>query len=196
MLKKVILCPNPYRDHELTVAKEAKRILDSVHCPNVVCVPFRNEEKPEGYGLDIRPLQQELRGADMIIAFGGDGVRRRRRGDGNSRRGLRLALEPDGAALASVMLQIALFLQIQDMEMRGGRGLEIQLCADLAHRGRIAPLGHELGDVIVDLLLHFGQFFHGPLPPYRILSCIIAQQLQECNDRLSVFWYFFSPAPH
>lgn len=46
MLKKVILCPNPYRDHELTVAKEAKRILDSVHCPNVVCVPFRNEEKP------------------------------------------------------------------------------------------------------------------------------------------------------
>lgn len=64
MLKKVILCPNPYRDHELTVAKEAKRILDSVHCPNVVCVPFRNEEKPEGYGLDIRPLQQELRGAD------------------------------------------------------------------------------------------------------------------------------------
>ena len=72
MLKKVILCPNPYRDHELTVAKEAKRILDSVHCPNVVCVPFRNEEKPEGYGLDIRPLQQELRGADMIIAFGGE----------------------------------------------------------------------------------------------------------------------------
>lgn len=53
MLKKVILCPNPYRDHELTVAKEAKRILDSVRCPNVVCVPFRNEEKPEGYGLDI-----------------------------------------------------------------------------------------------------------------------------------------------
>ena len=77
--------------------------------------------------------------------------------------------------------------------MRGGRGLEIQLCTDLAHRGRIAPLGHELGDVIVDLLLHFGQFFHGPLPPYRILFCIIAQQLQECNDRLSVFLVFFLP---
>ena len=77
--------------------------------------------------------------------------------------------------------------------MRGGRGLEIQLCADLAHRGRIAPLGHELGDVIIDLLLHFGQFFHGPLPPYRILFCIIAQQLQECNDRLSVFLVFFLP---
>ena len=74
MLRKVILCPNPYRDFELRVAKEAKRILDEVNCPNVVCVPFRNEEKPEGYGLEIRPLQQELRGADIIIAFGGDGT--------------------------------------------------------------------------------------------------------------------------
>ena len=53
MLKKVILCPNPYRDHELTVAKEAKRILDSVHCPNVVCVPFRNEDTLEKRVDDI-----------------------------------------------------------------------------------------------------------------------------------------------
>lgn len=74
MLKKVILCPNPYRDRDLTVVREAKRILDSVGCPNVVCVPFRSEDKPEGFGLDIRPMQQELRGADMIIAFGGDGT--------------------------------------------------------------------------------------------------------------------------
>ena len=74
MLKKVILCPNPYRDSELRVAKEAKHILDESHCPNVVCLPFRNDERPEGYGLEIHPLQQELRGADMIIAFGGDGT--------------------------------------------------------------------------------------------------------------------------
>jgi len=74
MLKKVILCPNPYRDTELHVAKEAKRILDDAKCPNVVCIPFRSDEKPEGYGLEIRPLQQELRGADLIIAFGGDGT--------------------------------------------------------------------------------------------------------------------------
>ena len=74
MLKKVILCPNPYRDKELRVAKEAKAILDEVHCPNVVCIPFRGSEEPEGYGLEIRPLQQELRGADMMISFGGDGT--------------------------------------------------------------------------------------------------------------------------
>lgn len=74
MLKKVILCPNPYRDAQLRVAKEAKRVLDEAHCPNVVCLPFRNQERPEGYGLTIEPLQQELRGADMMIAFGGDGT--------------------------------------------------------------------------------------------------------------------------
>lgn len=74
MLKKVILCPNPYRDAQLRVAKEAKRVLDEAGCPNVVCLPFRNQEKPEGYGLSIEPLQQELRGADMIVAFGGDGT--------------------------------------------------------------------------------------------------------------------------
>ena len=74
MLRKVILCPNPYRDAQLRVAKEAKRVLDEVGCPNVMCLPFRNQEPPEGYGLNIEPLQQEIRGADMIIAFGGDGT--------------------------------------------------------------------------------------------------------------------------
>ena len=49
-------------------------MLDEVGCPNVVCLPFRNQEPPEGYGLNIEPLQQEIRGADMIIAFGGDGT--------------------------------------------------------------------------------------------------------------------------
>ena len=74
LFKKVILCPNPYRDTELRVAKAAKAILDEVRCPNVVCVPFRGNEEPEGYGLEIRPLQQELRGADLMISFGGDGT--------------------------------------------------------------------------------------------------------------------------
>lgn len=74
MFKKVILCPNQYRDHELVIAKQAKAVLDEVGCPNVVCLPFRSDETPEGYGMDIKPLQQELKGADLMIAFGGDGT--------------------------------------------------------------------------------------------------------------------------
>lgn len=74
MFKKVILCPNQYRDNELAVAKRAKAVLDEVGCPNVVCLPFRSDETPEGYGMEIKPLQQELKGADLMIAFGGDGT--------------------------------------------------------------------------------------------------------------------------
>ena len=74
MFKKVILCPNQYRDRELAVAKQAKAVLDEVGCPNVVCLPFRSNETPEGYGMEIKPLQQELKGADLMIAFGGDGT--------------------------------------------------------------------------------------------------------------------------
>ena len=48
MFKKVILCPNQYRDRELAVARQAKAVLDEVGCPNVVCLPFRSDETPEG----------------------------------------------------------------------------------------------------------------------------------------------------
>ena len=35
-MKKVILCPNPYRDSELRVCKEAKKLLDALHFQTVV----------------------------------------------------------------------------------------------------------------------------------------------------------------
>ena len=76
MLKKVILCPNPYRDHELTVAKERQahprqRSLSERRVRAVLAT----RRSAEGYGLDIRAAPAgQLRGADMIIAFGGDGT--------------------------------------------------------------------------------------------------------------------------
>lgn len=73
-MKKVILCPNPYRDVGLTAAKEADRILRSVGLETVFCLPFRPENGEENYDVSIRPLQQEMRGADLVIAFGGDGT--------------------------------------------------------------------------------------------------------------------------
>jgi len=30
MMKKVILCPNPYRDNDLLVAKQSKELLEEV----------------------------------------------------------------------------------------------------------------------------------------------------------------------
>ena len=48
-MKKVILCPNPYRDSELRVCKEAKKLLDALHFQTVVCLPFQRE----GYGAEL-----------------------------------------------------------------------------------------------------------------------------------------------
>ena len=73
-MKKVILCPNPYRDSELRVCKEAKKLLDALHFQTVVCLPFQREGYGAELGLRITPLHQEIRSADLLIAFGGDGT--------------------------------------------------------------------------------------------------------------------------
>ena len=72
-MKRVILCPNPYRDNDLSVAKKSKELLEEVGFETVVCLPFQRE----GYdtlGMPIRPLQQEIKNADLLLAFGGDGT--------------------------------------------------------------------------------------------------------------------------
>ena len=73
-MKKVILCPNPYRDHRLSVAKKAKEMLEGFGFSTVVCLPFQREGYDEELGVPIRPLQQEIKSADLLIAFGGDGT--------------------------------------------------------------------------------------------------------------------------
>lgn len=73
-MKKVILCPNPYRDNEMKGAKRAKEILDGVGFETVVCLPFYKEGYGNEMGVPIMQLQQEIRSADLLIAFGGDGT--------------------------------------------------------------------------------------------------------------------------
>lgn len=73
MKKRVILCPNPYRDHELKVARQSKEMLESLGLETVVCLPFQREGYDE-LDMAIRPLYQEIKSADLLIAFGGDGT--------------------------------------------------------------------------------------------------------------------------
>ena len=73
-MKRVILCPNPYRDKGLAAAKEADGILRQMGMETVFCLPFRPEGGEQQFGVACKPLQQELRGSDLIIAFGGDGT--------------------------------------------------------------------------------------------------------------------------
>lgn len=73
-MKRVVLCPNPYRDRGLSAAKEADAILKSVGLETVFCLPFRPEGGDSQFGVQCRPLQQELHNCDLVIAFGGDGT--------------------------------------------------------------------------------------------------------------------------
>ena len=72
--KRVILCPNPYRDSELKVCRQSRDMLESLGMQPSVCLPFQREGYGEELGLSMRPLQQEIRQADLLIAFGGDGT--------------------------------------------------------------------------------------------------------------------------
>ncbi len=73
-MKRVVLCPNPYRDRGLSAAKEADAILRSVGLETVFCLPFKPEGGDGQFGVQCRPLQQELHNCDLVVAFGGDGT--------------------------------------------------------------------------------------------------------------------------
>lgn len=72
--KRIILCPNPNRDRGMEATKAAESILRSMGFETVVCSPFREQKDELFAGYDVRPLPQELKGADLLITFGGDGT--------------------------------------------------------------------------------------------------------------------------
>ena len=74
-MKNVILTPNPYRDKNFQMVREAMCILKNAGVQSRVCLPFevdRSFELPK----DIRfcRLDRELSNAEMVICFGGDGT--------------------------------------------------------------------------------------------------------------------------
>lgn len=73
-MKKIILCPNPNRDHGMRATKAAGQILQRLGFQTVVCSPFREPRGDAFAGCDVRPLVEELKDADLLITFGGDGT--------------------------------------------------------------------------------------------------------------------------
>lgn len=72
--RKIILCPNPNRDRDMMATVQAKAILEDDGFTIVVCSPFRDQKEGAFGSLEVRPLLQELRSADLLITFGGDGT--------------------------------------------------------------------------------------------------------------------------
>lgn len=74
---KVVLSPNPYRDKGLRAALNADRLLKAAGLQTSMCLPFAIEK---GSRLELprhvtfMDMQQELKSADMLICFGGDGT--------------------------------------------------------------------------------------------------------------------------
>jgi len=72
--KKIILCPNPDRDCGMNATKAAEKILHEMGFQTVVCSPFKDPKVEAFSGYDVKPLPQELKDADLLITFGGDGT--------------------------------------------------------------------------------------------------------------------------
>ena len=72
--KKIILCPNPNRDQGMAATKTAENILREMGFRTVVCSPFKDQKEGAFADYDLRPLPQEMKGADLMVTFGGDGT--------------------------------------------------------------------------------------------------------------------------
>lgn len=74
---KVVLSPNPYRDRGLRAALAARRILEKCGVDAPICLPFELDEHSRlefPTEAELKPLDQELERADILICFGGDGT--------------------------------------------------------------------------------------------------------------------------
>lgn len=74
-MKKVVMTPNPYRDRNFKYANQAERILREAGIETRICLAFdvdKNFELPSD--VVLHDLTEELRDADLLICFGGDGT--------------------------------------------------------------------------------------------------------------------------
>lgn len=72
---KIVLTPNPYRDRNFKHVEQAVSILQEAGVETKVCLPFdvdRGFELPKD--MKFHDLTREIKGADILICFGGDGT--------------------------------------------------------------------------------------------------------------------------
>ena len=72
---KIVLTPNPYRDKQFRTVQQARKILEGCGVQTTTCLPFdvdRDYELPKS--IEFQDLNREIKGADMLVCFGGDGT--------------------------------------------------------------------------------------------------------------------------
>lgn len=74
-MKRVVMTPNPYRDRDFHCVLEAQRVLESVGVEARICLAFEVDSSfPLPQHVPLYDLQTELREAEALICFGGDGT--------------------------------------------------------------------------------------------------------------------------
>ena len=74
-MKKIVLTPNPYRDRAFAHVLRARQILTDAGVKVSICLSFevdKSFELPES--IAFLPLHEELKTADALVCFGGDGT--------------------------------------------------------------------------------------------------------------------------
>ncbi len=74
-MKRVVMTPNPYRDRDFACVRQAKEILERSGVEVKICLAF---DVDPGFALpadvELSELQEEIKSADALICFGGDGT--------------------------------------------------------------------------------------------------------------------------
>ena len=75
MGKRIILCPNPYRDTELQITKKIEQLLNGAGYETAVC-PIFDTEKNSVVPDDVRKtrLMSVIGEASLVVVIGGDGT--------------------------------------------------------------------------------------------------------------------------
>jgi len=73
-MKKIVLCPNPIRDPGLAYSEDILSRLKARGIDAVLCPHHHIIDKRTPVCVELPVLQEELRTADLLIGFGGDGT--------------------------------------------------------------------------------------------------------------------------
>ena len=74
-MRRVILCPNPFKDRDLEVTREAMALLTGAGFEVCVC-PELLDDLPDGLPADVplSSLYDVIDGASLVVSLGGDGT--------------------------------------------------------------------------------------------------------------------------
>jgi len=73
--KTVALCPNPFRDQDLAVTLQTQKLLEEKGFKTIISPVFKTQNRVSMPGSVLTvSMEQAVRCADFIVAFGGDGT--------------------------------------------------------------------------------------------------------------------------